>query len=207
MTQSVHTHLSIAPTKAGPLAARGGSDPYDTELVELQRGADWCGAGPGTDVQVLVVDGKLNWGTRELKQGSFLRMTWSEDAALRSAGGCRLLIKTGPMGYKEESAVVVDPSTSAWSPGQGNLRVLALDSRGGESTALVHWPAGEHFLPHRHLGGEEVFVLSGAFLDEHGTYPAGSWIQSPHGSVHDPFVLEETRIWVKTGHLPPIKAR
>jgi hypothetical protein len=44
-------------------------------------------------------------------------------------------------------------------------------------------------------------VLSGTFRDEHGTYPKGTWIQSPHLSAHHPFVEEETVIFVKTGHL------
>ena len=69
-------------------------------------------------------------------------------------------------------------------------------------TALVHWPAGERFIPHEHWGGEEIFVLSGTFRDEHGTYPKGTWIQSPHLSTHHPFVEGETVIFVKTGHLP-----
>lgn len=206
MTQSAHTHLALAPKEPGPLGLRSPSDPYATELVGLRRGEALSGAAPGTDVQVLVVDGTVDWAGRELKRGSFLRRCWSEVDELRSRRGCRLLVKTGGIGDAGTKPVVVDPSTSAWSPGHGNMRVLALDARGGESTALVHWPAGEHFLPHRHLGGEEIFVLSGTFIDEHGSYPAGSWIQSPHGSIHDPFVVEETLIWVKTGHLPPRKA-
>lgn len=72
----------------------------------------------------------------------------------------------------------------------------------GEHVALVKWPAGEVFQPHSHFGGEEIFVLSGNFRDEHGTYPAHTWIRSPHLSEHYPYVEEETIIWVKTGHLP-----
>lgn len=70
-----------------------------------------------------------------------------------------------------------------------------------EHTALVKWPAGEVFQPHRHYGGEEIFVISGIFCDEHGKYPTGSWLRSPHMSQHHPYVEEETVIWVKTGHL------
>ncbi len=71
-----------------------------------------------------------------------------------------------------------------------------------EHTALVRWPAGEVFLPHRHFGGEEILVLSGTFCDEFGEYPPLSWLRSPHQSQHQPFVREETVILVKTGHLP-----
>jgi anti-sigma factor ChrR (cupin superfamily) len=73
-----------------------------------------------------------------------------------------------------------------------------------ESVALVRWPAGERFQPHNHAGGEEILVLSGCLKDEHGDYPAGTWIRSPHMSEHFPFVEEETVLWVKTGHLPVI---
>ncbi len=68
-------------------------------------------------------------------------------------------------------------------------------------TALVKWPKNERFIPHKHWGGEEVFVLKGTFMDEHGKYPTGHWLRSPHLSEHYPFVEDETIIWVKTGHL------
>jgi anti-sigma factor ChrR (cupin superfamily) len=71
-----------------------------------------------------------------------------------------------------------------------------------EHVALVKWPAGERFQPHTHFGGEEILVLSGEFRDEFGSYPAGSWLRSPHLSRHHPYVDEPTVIWVKVGHLP-----
>ena len=71
----------------------------------------------------------------------------------------------------------------------------------GESTALVKWPKGERFQPHQHFGGEEIFVISGEFIDEHGRYPTKSWLRSPHMSSHHPYVEEETIILVKVGHL------
>jgi len=70
-----------------------------------------------------------------------------------------------------------------------------------QHTALVKWPAGERFKPHRHFGGEEILVLSGEFKDEHDSYPALTWLRSPHLSEHYPFVDEETVILVKVGHL------
>ena len=45
-------------------------------------------------------------------------------------------------------------------------------------------------------------VLEGTFYDEHGTYPKGSWLRSPHLSQHKPFTKEEgALIFVKTGNL------
>jgi anti-sigma factor ChrR (cupin superfamily) len=78
---------------------------------------------------------------------------------------------------------------------------MGLHQFGTEHSALVWWPAGEVFQPHTHYGGEEIFVLGGEFIDEHGRYPKGSWLRSPHASRHHPFVEQDTLIWVKTGHL------
>ncbi|MGB5465194.1 MAG: cupin domain-containing protein, partial [Sedimenticolaceae bacterium] len=89
-----------------------------------------------------------------------------------------------------------------WLPGQGRLEVMPLHDFKGEHVALVKWPPGERFQPHRHFGGEEILVLSGEFKDEFGAYPAGTWIRSPHMSQHLPYTDEETVIWVKVGHLP-----
>jgi anti-sigma factor ChrR (cupin superfamily) len=58
------------------------------------------------------------------------------------------------------------------------------------------------FTPHRHWGGEEIFVLDGVFEDEHGRYPAGTWMRSPHLSQHAPFSSQGCTIFVKVGHLP-----
>ncbi len=45
-------------------------------------------------------------------------------------------------------------------------------------------------------------MLDGVFEDEHGTYPKGSWLRSPHLSEHDPFTGPAgALIYVKTGHL------
>jgi anti-sigma factor ChrR (cupin superfamily) len=69
------------------------------------------------------------------------------------------------------------------------------------NTALVRWAPGTYFNPHRHFGGEEIFVVGGVFEDEHGRYPKGYWLRSPHMSVHKPFSVEGCTILVKTGHL------
>jgi anti-sigma factor ChrR (cupin superfamily) len=79
---------------------------------------------------------------------------------------------------------------------------MPLHSYGTENVALVKWAPGTEFQPHKHWGGEEIFVLDGVFGDEFGTYPQGSWLRSPSGSRHTPFSRAGCTIYVKTGHLP-----
>ena len=101
------------------------------------------------------------------------------------------------MDLEDQRRVVIDTNESRWHPGYGNLEVIPLSDK----AALVKWPKGERFVNHSHCGGEEIFVLKGEFIDEHGRNPKGPWLRSPHLSTHFPFVEEETIIFVKTGHL------
>jgi anti-sigma factor ChrR (cupin superfamily) len=79
---------------------------------------------------------------------------------------------------------------------------MPLHSFGSEHVALVRWAPGTRFQPHAHRGGEEILVLAGVFQDEFGTYPPGTWLRNPPGSVHRPWSEAGCTIWVKTGHLP-----
>lgn len=82
------------------------------------------------------------------------------------------------------------------------LKVTSLHQGLIKHTALVRWAPETRFNPHTHVGGEEILVLEGVFRDEHGSYPAGTWIRSPHMSHHRPFTGPEgATILVKVGHL------
>src|SRR5215467_2422326 len=64
-----------------------------------------------------------------------------------------------------------------------------LDRIGGEvarATSIVRYAPASRFSAHTHDGGEEFFVLEGVFQDEHGDYPAGSYIRNPPTSRHTP---------------------
>ena len=103
----------------------------------------------------------------------------------------------------------MDTRSGVWLPGLvDGLQVMPLHEfaspRGAEHVALVRWAPNTLFSEHGHFGGEEIFVLEGVFHDEHGAYPAGSWLRSPHLSRHQPYTREEgALIYVKTGHLMP----
>ena len=119
----------------------------------------------------------------------------------RSDDGCILFVKLGHLGADQQQREVVDTQTTQWLQGMvPGLTVMPLMRQGLGST-LVRWAPKTYFNPHKHFGGEEIFVVSGVFEDEHGRYPSGSWIRSPHMSMHKPFSVEGCTIFVKTGHL------
>ncbi len=75
-----------------------------------------------------------------------------------------------------------------------------LDRIGGEvarATSIVRYAPGCHFAPHTHDGGEEFIVLDGVFQDEHGDYPAGTYIRNPPTTRHRPGSEAGCTIFVK----------
>ncbi len=97
--------------------------------------------------------------------------------------------------------VVVHSEEMEWlaSPMAGVDRRM-LDRIGDEvarATSIVRYAPGSHFSPHVHTGGEEFIVLDGVFQDEHGDYPAGSYIRNPPESNHTPGSEPGCTIFVK----------
>lgn len=105
--------------------------------------------------------------------------------------------------------VVLDTATLAWSPSPlAGVERRMLDRCGAEvarASSIVRYAPGSRFDRHCHGGGEEILVLDGLFQDELGSYPEGSWLRNPPGSVHRPWSDTGCTIWVKTGHLPATK--
>ena len=86
--------------------------------------------------------------------------------------------------------VVVHAARIPWVPSpMAGVERRMLDRIGDEvarATSIVRYAPGSHFSPHTHGGGEEFLVLDGVFQDEHGDFPAGSYIRNPPTSRHTP---------------------
>lgn len=103
--------------------------------------------------------------------------------------------------------VVVHADEVEWqrSPMAGVDR-RPLDRIGGEvarATTIVRYAPQSHFSPHVHGGGEEFLVLDGVFEDEHGAFPAGSYIRNPPTSRHTPGSEPGCTILVKLWQMQP----
>lgn len=74
--------------------------------------------------------------------------------------------------------------------GESSSRVVrvALDPEEELEFFLVRTPAGGTFPQHRHLGGEDLLVLSGSLRDDFGTLRAGDLGHYPSGSSHAPVI-------------------
>ena len=198
----------LASPKAGvwrkPLARAEAERGHATSIVRYEPGASFSPHDHPLGEEILVLDGVFSDASGDYPAGTYLRNPEGTRHAPFSEPGCTLLVKLHQFQETDTDPIVIDTHSTPWQPGQGRLQVMPLHQHRGEQVALVKWPAGEMFQPHTHVGGEEIYVISGEFADEHGRYPAGSWLRSPHLSRHTPWVDVDTIIWVKVGHLPPV---
>lgn len=156
----------------------------------------------GGGEEYLVLDGVFSDESGDYPAGTYVRNPIGTRHKPHTREGCTILVKLHQFDASDTAQFHVDTNAAEFRPGQvPGLEVLPLHEAASESVALVRWAPGTRLGPHRHQGGEEIFVLSGTFQDEHGDYPAGTWIRSPHGSEHAPFSDEGCLIYVKTGHL------
>lgn len=103
--------------------------------------------------------------------------------------------------------LILDTAAMAWQPSPSPTvwrkrleRVGPAES--GRVTSLVRYEAGSVFPPHPHPDGEEILVLDGTFSDEHGDYPAGTFLLNPEGFVHAPFSRDGCLLFVKLRQYP-----
>lgn len=98
--------------------------------------------------------------------------------------------------------VVIDTHSQPWQPSPSSsvwrkrLELLgAVES--GRVTSVVRYEPDSSFSAHPHPDGEEFLVLDGVFSDEHGDFPAGTFVLNPEGVVHTPRSKPGCTLFVK----------
>ena len=172
-----------------------------TSVVQYAPGAKFASHSHDLGEEIFVLEGVFSDETGDYPAGSYIMNPPGSSHAPFSETGCTLFVKLRHLGPDQTEREVVDTNSVPWLQGLvPGLHVMPLMRQGSGST-LVRWAPHTYFNPHRHYGGEEIFVVRGTFEDEYGRYPEGSWIRSPHMSMHEPFSKEGCTIFVKTGHL------
>src|SRR6478609_9401663 len=104
-------------------------------------------------------------------------------------------------------SVVVRAAQLPWVPSpMAGVERRMLDRIGDEvarATSIVRYAPGSQFSPHTHGGGEEFLVLDGVFQDEHGDFPAGSYVRNPPTSRHTPGSSSGCILFVKLWQFDP----
>ncbi|WP_320822339.1 cupin domain-containing protein [Reinekea sp.] len=182
----------------------GGEVARATTVVRYAPNSQFSTHVHGGGEEFFVLEGVFADEQGEYPAGSYVRNpAGTSHTPIIGAEGATILVKLNQFDPGDTEQKCIDTQTTHWQQGLvAGLTVMALHDFAGEHVALVKWAPKTQFQAHRHWGGEEIFVLSGVFHDEHGQYPAGSWLRSPHLSEHTPFTQDEgALIFVKVRHL------
>jgi anti-sigma factor ChrR (cupin superfamily) len=103
--------------------------------------------------------------------------------------------------------VSVDTARMEWSPSPSGTvwrkRLhLVGPAESGQVTSVVRYEPRSKFHAHDHPDGEEILVLDGVFSDEHGDWPAGTYLLNPEGFRHAPFSRDGCVLFVKLRQFP-----
>ena len=173
-----------------------------TTIVRYAPGSSFSAHTHGGGEEFLVLDGVFSDEKGDYPTGTYVRNPVGSTHTPFSKEGSTILVKLWQMSPEDQEQKVINTVTHPWHPGLvEGLQVMPLHTRSTENVALVKWQPGTVFQRHSHFGGEEIYVIEGVFEDEQGTYPQGTWIRNPHGSIHNPFSKDGCLIYVKTGHL------
>lgn len=184
------------------LDREGGEVARATSVVRYAAGTQFTNHAHDAGEEIFVLEGEFSDEHGTYTAGTYVKNPPGSSHAPRTDKGCLLFVKLRHLDANDHERQVIDTKAASWYQGMvAGLTVMPLSEFGTQHTALVRWAPQTFFNPHRHFGGEEILVVEGVFEDEHGRYPAGSWIRSPHLSAHQPFSKEGCMILVKTGHL------
>lgn len=176
----------------------GGERARATSVVRFEPGTSFEAHEHPFGEEVFVLNGTFADEHGVYPAGTYIKNPAGSKHRPGTDEGCTLFVKLQYLASTDKTRSVVETERAQWLPGLvAGLSVLPLSNQ----TALVRWAPGTTFGQHRHFGGEEILVLDGVFEDEHGSYPAGTWVRSPHLSQHTPFSRQGATILVKTGHL------
>jgi len=103
--------------------------------------------------------------------------------------------------------VSVDTAAMEWTPSPSRTvwrkRVhLVGPIESGQVTSVVRYEPSSTFHAHDHPDGEEILVLDGVFSDEHGDWPAGTYLLNPEGFRHAPSSRFGCVLFVKLRQFP-----
>lgn len=188
--------------KRNMLDRLGAEDARATSIVRYAAGSAFTPHEHPFGEEFLVLSGVFSDEHGDYPAGSYVRNPPGSRHTAYSDNGCELFVKVRQFDVADTKRVVIDTKSATFRQGLvPGLKVLPLHEFGTEHAALVRWAPGTKFQPHTHWGGEEIFVLEGVFSDEHGDYTSGTWLRSPHMSVHNSYSVPGCLIYVKVGHL------
>lgn len=172
-----------------------------TSIVRYAAGSSFPRHTHPKGEEFLVLEGVFSDESGDYPAGTYVRNPPGTGHAPHSDNGCRILVKLRQFEADDLQPVVIDTGdVSAWTcVGELTTR-LDLYSFRNEKVSMHRYPAGAEFQLGAD-GGAELFVVTGTLRYADKTLIDESWLRLPDGRSALLTALQETTVWLKTGHL------
>lgn len=178
-----------------------------TSIVRYAPGARFHEHAHPDGEEILVLEGVFSDHTGDWPAGTLLLNPEGFAHAPFSLSGCELLVRLRQYAGADRSRVVLETDRLDWQvAGVPGVYSKELYRQAGyaDSLRLERWDPGAATGPRHYPLGVEIFVLSGAFSDEHGSYSGGGWLRLPQDSGHAPLSRQGCVLYIKEAGLPAL---
>jgi hypothetical protein len=175
---------------------------HATSIVEFRAGSSFRSHGHPGGEEILVLKGAFSDQFGDYPAGHYLRNPDGFSHAPFSNEGCIILVKLNHFDAGDEDAVRVDTGHAGFSWVKEGIERLPLHEYRNERTQILHLKKGASYLQPAVEGEIEGFILEGE-IDNDGTrLTQGTWFRNPGLVAESWYAQEDTRVFLKTGHLP-----
>lgn len=176
-----------------------------TSLVRYDPGSSFPGHDHPEGEEILVLSGEWCDERGSFSEGSYQLNPPGFRHAPFTRVGCTLFVKLKQYAGSGRETVLLDTRSGHWlSRGISGVTSLPLyySAAYGEFVRLTRLEPGSVAPEVQLPTGEEIFVLEGAFEDEHGRYDQYTWLRMPSGFSHSPRSEQGCLMYVKSGGFP-----
>ncbi len=150
--------------------------------------------------EFLVLEGTFSDDMGDFPAGMYVRNPIDSNHKPYSKEGCLIFVKLRQFDENDKQYIRVNTNNADWEK-LDDISILNLHEFNNEHIKLIKLDKGASLRKRNNLAGEEIFVLKGEFNDEHGSYPAGTWLRNPVGFGYTPYSHEGCTLYIKSGHL------
>ncbi len=159
--------------------------------------------------EILVLEGVFSDEHGDWGAGTYLLNPEGFRHAPFSKEGCVIFVKLRQYPGLDRQQLQLPTDSIAWSPTAipGRSKKHLYEQQGySDRVRLEQWDSGGEFAELEWPEGAELFVISGEFSDEQGSYSAGSWLRLPPGSKHETTSASGVLLYIKEGGFSYLRA-
>ncbi|MFO7285644.1 MAG: cupin domain-containing protein [Gammaproteobacteria bacterium] len=175
-----------------------------TSVVRYEPGATFPAHGHPDGEEILVLEGVFSDEHGDWPAGTYLLNPDGFRHAPFSREGCTLLVKLRQFPGRDRMHVAIRTDSLPWQSGPApgiEIKPLYAQADYSDTVQLERWAAGAELGTLVHPEGAEIFVLEGAFTDEHGRHGMHAWLRLPRGGAHTPATETGCTLYIKRGGL------